>query len=115
MFGELLRCLKSEYVVKWDTVEVMLIFIQQIGYFHLQIHAQEEIDHSWWKPYHQQSRKYLKEMLNTTNSFSHEYFLYYLKYSSSEQSLNPHKSTFEQLNKNSLVVLIILITFQWII
>lgn len=55
-------------------------------------------------------------MLNTTNSFSHEYFLkYYLKYSSSEQSLNPHKSTFEQLNKNSLVVLIILITFQWII
>ena len=51
-------------------------------------------------------------MLNTTNSFSHEYFLYYLKYSSSEQSLN--KSTFEQLNKNSLVVLI-LITFQWII
>ena len=55
-------------------------------------------------------------MLNTTNSFSYEYFLkYYLKYSSSEQSLNPHKSTFEQLNKNSLVVLITLITFQWII
>lgn len=55
-------------------------------------------------------------MLNTTNSFSYENFLkYYLKYSSSEQSLNPHKSSFEQLNKNSLVVLITLITFQWII